>query len=83
MPEIAFTRVSAKGQIVIPADIRRRLKLKKGRRLVIVTSGDRMLVEGAEKLDKRLQEDFFDILNASRSSTGFWMTEKDEVWNDL
>jgi len=82
MTDVAFTHLSAKGQIVIPAAIRRRMKLRKGRKLVVIAEGGRLLIEEADRLEKIVADDFSGLLKASSSSTKFWMNEKDEVWND-
>lgn len=40
MEHLATTRMSSKGQVVIPEDIRKRLKLKSGARFVVVGKDD-------------------------------------------
>ncbi len=43
------TKVSSKGQIVIPAEIRRRLGIRKGQRLIVETRGDAVVLRPATK----------------------------------
>lgn len=82
MMEFAFTSVSSKGQIVVPKILRKKLGLRRGKRLILVVKGKRLLVEGAEKMKQVLKDDFSDMLSASVTSTSFWNNEKDEVWNN-
>ena len=81
--EFAFANVSSKGQIVIPKQLRKRLGLKKGKRLVFLVKGKKLLVEPLENVEHLLEDDFSDLLQASGSSTSFWDNEKDEVWNSV
>ncbi|MCX6702504.1 MAG: AbrB/MazE/SpoVT family DNA-binding domain-containing protein [Candidatus Wolfebacteria bacterium] len=39
-PYIGITTLGEKGQVVIPADIRKALKLKKGEKLLVFTKGE-------------------------------------------
>ena len=41
----ATTRMSSKGQVVIPEDVRRRLKLAAGARFVVVGEGDVVILK--------------------------------------
>jgi AbrB family looped-hinge helix DNA binding protein len=43
MANLATTRMSSKGQVVIPEDIRKRLKLKTGSRFVVVGKDDMII----------------------------------------
>jgi AbrB family looped-hinge helix DNA binding protein len=45
MAELATTRLSSKGQIVIPEDIRQRLGLKAGAQFVVVGEGDVVILK--------------------------------------
>jgi len=45
MPSLATTRMSSKGQVVIPEDIRNRLKLKSGSRFVVVGKNDVIILK--------------------------------------
>ncbi|MEW6328956.1 MAG: AbrB/MazE/SpoVT family DNA-binding domain-containing protein [Candidatus Micrarchaeota archaeon] len=83
MTDIAFTRLSAKGQVVIPAWIRRKLKFRRGKRLVVIARKGKLLIQDAKKLESRFRDDFSDLLEASISSTKFWNNAKDEVWNNV
>ena len=55
MAEIDITRMSSKGQIVIPADLR--YGIKEGDKLVIIRSEDQLILKKADKFDKNLAED--------------------------
>lgn len=59
MPEVATTKMSSKGQVVIPEEIRKKLNLKPGDRFVVVAEGDAVLLKlitppSLEKFDKLL-----------------------------
>jgi AbrB family looped-hinge helix DNA binding protein len=50
------TRASAKGQIVIPAVLRRKYGIKKGTRIVVIDSGDSIVLKPmTEEYLKKLQ----------------------------
>ena len=43
--DIEFTKISSKGQVVIPSDIRKRMKLKEGSPLAVTNKGDTILLK--------------------------------------
>jgi len=45
MANIATTKMSSKGQVVIPEEIRKRLKLKKGSQFVVVSEKDMVILK--------------------------------------
>jgi AbrB family looped-hinge helix DNA binding protein len=45
MANIATTKMSSKGQVVIPEEIRKRLKLKSGSRFVVVSERDVVILK--------------------------------------
>jgi len=45
MANLATTRMSSKGQVVIPEDIRKRLKLKPGSQFVVVGENDVVILK--------------------------------------
>ena len=55
MAEIDITRMSSKGQVVIPADLRH--GIKEGEKLVIIRSNDQLILKKADKFDKNLAGD--------------------------
>jgi len=55
MANIDITRMSSKGQVVIPADLRH--GIKEGDRLVVIRSEDQLILKKADKFDKSLEED--------------------------
>ena len=53
--------VGAQGRVVIPAALRKALKLKRGDRLVVRKVGESLVLERREALERRLQERFAHI----------------------
>ncbi|NQU79190.1 AbrB/MazE/SpoVT family DNA-binding domain-containing protein [Candidatus Woesearchaeota archaeon] len=53
--EIAITKMSSKGQVVIPADLR--ADIKEGDKIVIIKNNHQLIMKKASNLDKNLAED--------------------------
>jgi AbrB family looped-hinge helix DNA binding protein len=60
--DIGITRLSSKGQIVIPAFMRR--GLEEGTQLLIIRDGERFIIKSLDELEPDLKED---ILFADRT----------------
>ena len=50
-----MTKISSKGQVVIPVDMRK--DIKEGDKLVIIRNKDQIILKKADKFDKALEED--------------------------
>ncbi len=55
MEEIAITRLSSKGQVVIPQEMRK--GLKEGDKLVIIKNNGQIILKKAEDFSKTIEED--------------------------
>ena len=55
MRNINVTKMSSKGQIVIPQDMRK--DIHEGDKLVIIQNGDQIILKKVEKFDKQLEDD--------------------------
>lgn len=79
---VAVTTLSAKGQIVIPKEVRKELKLKEGDKLVVVVHGKKLLIQKSKEAKERIKDDFKDLLSFSEYSLkDLWDNKEDEVWN--
>lgn len=79
---IRTIKVSEKGQIAIPRPIREIMGIERGDELVIVQSGSKMLIEKAGRAEKRIKEEFKDVLKHSENSLkDVWDNKSDNVWN--
>ncbi len=77
-------RVSQKGQIAIPSDIRREMKIRKGEELLIVKKGDKLLIEKSAKASKRFAREFdYMLKHAEKVAKDLWENKEDEIWNKL
>ena len=58
MSEIEMVTVSSRGQVSIPAEVRRELGLEKGSKLLVVAEGENILLKKIDgsMLDKSLEE---------------------------
>ena len=59
---VAITRMSSKGQVVIPADMRQ--NIREGDKVMIIQNEDQLIMKKATKVDKNFSED---ILFAKRT----------------
>jgi AbrB family looped-hinge helix DNA binding protein len=81
---LRIIKVSEKGQIAIPADIREELKIKKGEELLLARKGDKILIEKSSKVSKRLAKEFDYLLkHAERVAEKLWRKKEDEVWDKV
>jgi len=55
MVEIEITRLSSKGQIVIPIGMRK--GFKEGENLMMIKTGDRIIIKKASEMDEQFKED--------------------------
>lgn len=53
--DVAITRMSSKGQIVIPAEMRE--DIREGEKMVIIKNNRQLIMKKASDLDKNLKED--------------------------
>jgi AbrB family looped-hinge helix DNA binding protein len=53
--DVAITKMSSKGQIVIPAKMRKGIKA--GEKLLIIENNDQLILKRTKDLDKNLEED--------------------------
>jgi AbrB family looped-hinge helix DNA binding protein len=55
--------ISARGQVAIPADIRRECGLKEGDKLIFMTQGDEVVIKKSGSLEK-----FFELTDSLRKT---------------
>jgi len=77
-------KVSEKGQIAIPVEMRRAMRLRRGSELLVLSDGEKLLMVPADRAVEVLLHEFEDLVRASAEvAQEMWGSEADEVWNDL
>jgi len=71
--DIAITKMSSKGQIVIPLDMRK--GYKKGEKLILIRVGNNIILKKASTLNKRLLDD---LIFAKRTEEAYKRHERGE-----
>ncbi|MGH9856812.1 MAG: AbrB/MazE/SpoVT family DNA-binding domain-containing protein, partial [Acidobacteriota bacterium] len=80
--EIRTIKVSDKGQVSIPKDIRKNMKIKKGDNLVMMVKDSKIVLEKSEKIALLLDGEFKDVKAFTEYSLkSVWDNQYDEVWN--
>ena len=69
MVNIQITKMSSKGQVVIPQEMRK--NIKEGEKILVIQDGDKLILKKASELDKNLKED----LEFARRT--------EEAWKDI
>lgn len=79
MANIKIAKVSSKGQIVIPEELREELGLKQGTNLVLVRKNSTILIMKAEELADSMK----DLLKYTEVSLrDLWDRKEEDVWNE-
>ncbi len=74
-------KVSKKGQIAIPSDIRKDMGISEGDELLLVKKGKRIMLEKASDLSEKLNDEFDDLLTLTENSLRkIWDNREDEIW---
>jgi len=81
--QIKTVKVSDKGQIAIPQEIREEMDIERGEELVLLQIDGKLLIEKQQKVAKKVEDDFKDILKFSeRSLKEVWDNKQDSIWNN-
>ena len=82
--ELKAIKISDKGQISIPKDIRKGMRLKKGDKLVLMTKGEQLILQKADIFLKKLgidEESIGAMLLSEETLKKDWDNKYDERWN--
>ena len=82
--DLKTIKLSEKGQISIPKEIRKGMHLKKGDKLVLVAKGDRLILQKADSFLKKAgieEESIGTMLLSEETLKKDWDNEYDERWN--
>ena len=80
---VKTAKVSAKGQLTLPAEVLRALNARKGTEFILVQEGNRIVLTKASQVGKRVLDETEGI--AALGLTAFdavWDNAQDEIWND-
>ncbi len=76
-------RVSSKGQVVIPKDVRKRHGLERDTDLVLLEEGDALVLRKKTDVERVLRDRFYPLLRAAEKTLAdLWDSPEDDVWND-
>ncbi len=79
-----IVKVSSKGQIVIPKEVRRRHKLDCDTELLLQEEGDALVLRKKGDVERVLRDRFHPLLMASEGSlASLWDNPEDDLWNDV
>jgi AbrB family looped-hinge helix DNA binding protein len=82
--EIKFktVKMSTKGQITIPTEMQKDLKIKKGDEIILVKKGKKILLEKSENIIKKMGDEFDDMQYFSEKSLKkIWLNKNDDIWD--
>lgn len=82
--ELKTIKLSEKGQISIPKEIRKDMHLKRGDKLVLMTKGEQMILQKAEFFLKKLsveEESIGTMMLSEETLKKDWDNKYDERWN--
>ena len=82
--ELKTIKLSEKGQISIPKEIRKGMHLKKGDKLVLMANGEQLIMQKADAVLKKLgieEESLNNMLASQETLKKDWDNKYDERWN--
>jgi len=79
---IKTVKVSDKGQISIPLEIREETGINKGDELIVIQRGKIIMIEPVKKFKDKVKDDFSDLAKISEKSLmKLWDNKEDEIWD--
>lgn len=80
---VKTVKASSKGQITLPAEVLRALKVKKGVEFVLIQQGNRIVLVPASDVGRQVVEELggWESL-AEPAFAEVWDNEADEVWDE-
>ena len=82
--KVKTVKVSDKGQIAIPREVREEAGIKKGDDLILIHEKGKIMLEKVEEISKEVKEDFKDLLaHSEKVAKRLWENPEDEVWDTV
>ena len=79
---IRTIKVSQKGQVSIPTDIRKKMKIKKGDDLIMMVKDSKIVLEKSEDVGLLLDGEFNDVKAITEEGLKkLWLNKHDDAWN--
>jgi antitoxin PrlF len=76
--ETKIIKVTDKGQISIPIEIRKSIGIEAGDELIVIRSGETLCLKKIKK------DDFRDLLkNSEKVAEKLWSNKEDEIWDSV
>ena len=82
--ELKTIKLSEKGQISIPKEMRKCMNLKKGDKLILMAKGNQLILQKADFMLKKLginEESFDNMVTSQEVLKKDWDNKYDERWN--
>ena len=76
MSAVATTKLSSKGQVVIPEDVREKLSLKAGTQLIVIGEGDAVILK---IISPPTMDDFKSLMDQAQQSAKELILKKDDI----
>ncbi len=78
---IKIVNVSGKGQIALPIEMREKMDISKGDRLLLMQLKDKILIEKIKNME-RIKDEFKDILKFNELALKeVWDNKADDIWS--
>ena len=83
MEDIKTVKISDKGQISIPKDIREELGMREGETLIMISDGKKLVLEKKDRIIKKIKSDegMETMIMSEHVLKKDWDNKYDERWN--
>jgi len=83
-PIIKTIKVSDKGQIALPVEVRESADINVGDNLILIQKGKKIMIEKVELIEDKIKDDFKDLLKLSEiTAKKLWNNDYDDIWDKI